>query len=173
MLASLDPLGLPLATEVVDGSRADDPLYKPAIEQVRATLNRSGVLYVGDSKMAAESTRASIADNNDHCLMPLPATIVPEERLETYLEPILEGSQPLTNVYRELANGSTQKIAEGYECISTCSVESDGKVIVWKERRLVVGSFKYALAQEKALRQRLTTAKEAIATPFVAKAKNV
>ena len=26
-----------------------------------------------------------------------------------------EGTQPLTDVYRKLANGSTQKIAEGYD----------------------------------------------------------
>jgi len=163
MLASLDPLGLPLATEIVDGSRADDPLYEPTIEQVRATLNRSGVLYVGDSKMAAESIRASIANNNDHYLMPLPATIIPTEVLDTYLEPVLESSQALTNIYRELANGSSHQIAEGYECISTNQLERDGQVIVWEERRLVIRSFKYALAQEKSLRKRITKAKEAIA----------
>src|SRR6266852_1583393 len=31
MLATLDPLGLPLATEVLPGQRADEPLYLPAI----------------------------------------------------------------------------------------------------------------------------------------------
>ena len=66
MLATLDPLGLPLATKVVDGSQADDPLYEPTIKQVRQIINQSGILYVGDSKMAAEATRASIADNNDY-----------------------------------------------------------------------------------------------------------
>lgn len=53
-------------------------------------------MYVGDSKMAAESIRASIANNNDHYLMPLPATIIPTEVLDTYLEPVLESSQALT-----------------------------------------------------------------------------
>jgi transposase len=31
MLAALDPLGLPVATDIVPGQRADDPLYRPAI----------------------------------------------------------------------------------------------------------------------------------------------
>jgi transposase len=31
LLAAVDPLGLPVATEVVPGQRADDPLYVPAI----------------------------------------------------------------------------------------------------------------------------------------------
>ena len=39
MLASLDPLGLPLATQIVEGNEADDPLYEPAIQQVRSILN--------------------------------------------------------------------------------------------------------------------------------------
>jgi transposase len=44
MLATLDPLGLPLATQVVSGNSADDPLYIPAIEQVRAILNRKAAI---------------------------------------------------------------------------------------------------------------------------------
>lgn len=35
MLASLDPLGMPVASEIVAGNRADDRLYIPAIERVR------------------------------------------------------------------------------------------------------------------------------------------
>ena len=35
MLSVLDPLGLPVATDVVPGQRADDPLYLPAIARVR------------------------------------------------------------------------------------------------------------------------------------------
>src|SRR6266511_1646720 len=35
MVAALDPLGLQVATEVVPGQRADDPLYVPAISHMR------------------------------------------------------------------------------------------------------------------------------------------
>ena len=37
-LATLDPLGLPLATVVVPGNQGDDPLYRPLIKRVRTTL---------------------------------------------------------------------------------------------------------------------------------------
>ena len=37
-LATLDPLGLPLATMVVPGNQGDDPLYRPLIKRVRAAL---------------------------------------------------------------------------------------------------------------------------------------
>src|SRR5258708_2706691 len=52
MLSTLDPLGLPLVTQVVAGKAADDPLYMPAIQQVSQSLPEHGVLYVGDCKMA-------------------------------------------------------------------------------------------------------------------------
>jgi transposase len=44
MVAALDPLGLPVATDVVPGQRADDPLYIPAITRVREGLGRRGLL---------------------------------------------------------------------------------------------------------------------------------
>ena len=48
MLATLDPLALPVATEVLSGEKADDPLYIPAIQRVRETLMTRGLLYIGD-----------------------------------------------------------------------------------------------------------------------------
>jgi transposase len=44
MQAVLDPLGMPLATDVVSGERADDPLYVPCMRRVQASLGRHGLL---------------------------------------------------------------------------------------------------------------------------------
>src|SRR5437867_2661082 len=44
MQAVLEPLGMPLATDVVSGERADDPLYVPCIDRVRASVRRRGLL---------------------------------------------------------------------------------------------------------------------------------
>ncbi len=60
MLASLDPLGLPLACQVVPGNAADDGLYIPAYEAAVRTLGTAALLFVGDSKMGALATRAHI-----------------------------------------------------------------------------------------------------------------
>ncbi len=162
MLATLDPLGLPLATTVVDGSRADDPLYEPAIEQVRATLDRSGVLYIGDSKMGAQQTRASLEANDDNYLVPLSARQLPESELEAYLQPVWEGHQELIAVKRTAANGKTVEVAKGYEGTATLSVDYEGQALEWIERRLIVRSLSYAQAQEVALRQRLEKAQAAL-----------
>jgi transposase len=50
VLASLDPLGLPLATEVISGEHADDPVYLPIIARVREGLQKNRLLYVETAK---------------------------------------------------------------------------------------------------------------------------
>jgi transposase len=60
MLASLDPLGMPLCGQLVAGNAADDGLYGPAYDAAVRTLGTAAVLIVGDSKMAALATRAHI-----------------------------------------------------------------------------------------------------------------
>src|SRR6266705_3418878 len=74
MMGSLDPLGLPLATDVLSGERADDGLYIPIIERIRSGLNKTGLLFVGDCKMSALDTRAYLARHQDWYLSPLPLT---------------------------------------------------------------------------------------------------
>jgi transposase len=57
MLATLDPLGLPLVCQPVAGNRADDGLYVPAYAAATTALGTAAVLVVGDSKMGALATR--------------------------------------------------------------------------------------------------------------------
>ena len=88
MQAVLDPLGMPLATDVVSGERADDPLYVPCIRRVQASLGRHGLLYVGDCKMASRETRAFLAAHGDFYLCPLPAVQLAEGELDNALEAV-------------------------------------------------------------------------------------
>ena len=71
MLASLDPLGLTLVVDVVSGERADDPLYLPCYRRVKQVLPESGLLVIGDSKMSALNTRATVVAEGDFYLTPL------------------------------------------------------------------------------------------------------
>src|SRR5437667_4796525 len=83
--AVLDPLGMPLATDVVSGERADDPLYMPCIARVQASRDRRGLLYVGDCKMAARETRWRLAATGDFYLCPLSHVQLAEGELEAAL----------------------------------------------------------------------------------------
>jgi transposase len=58
MMGALDPLGMPLATEVLSGARAADGLYIPIIKRIAAGLPPGGLLFVGDCQMRAFATRA-------------------------------------------------------------------------------------------------------------------
>src|SRR2546430_1639489 len=115
MLSALDPVGLPVATQMVWGKRADDRLYLPAIAQVSQSLDEHGLLYVGDCKMAALETRAYLEAQQDFYLCPLSSKQLPDEVLEEYLQPVWVGEQALTAVSREQEAGKPEQIAQGYE----------------------------------------------------------
>src|SRR6266849_10500869 len=74
MMGALDPLGMPLATDVLSGERADDGLYIPLIKRIEAGLNQSDLLFVGDCKMSALGTRVYMAGRHHVYLSPLPLT---------------------------------------------------------------------------------------------------
>src|ERR687893_341193 len=91
MLSVLDPLGLPVATDVVPGQHADDPLYLPAVTRVRESLGQRGLLSVGDCKMGALETRAALHAGGDFYLCPLSEVQLPPAVLESYVEPVATG----------------------------------------------------------------------------------
>ena len=158
MMSALDPMGMPVATQVVSGKRADDKLYIPAIKQVSASLDEHGLLYVGDCKMAAVDTRAFIQNSQDYYLCPLSDLQLPTETLETYLRPVWNGEQALTSIERVNAEGQLEQIAEGYEQNVSLSAAIDNKTITWTERRLIVRSFQYVRASQEGLHNRLAKA---------------
>jgi transposase len=158
MQAVLDPLGMPLATDVVSGERADDPLSVPCIERVQASLGRHGLFYVGDCKMASRETRARIAAAGDFYLCPLPQVQLDEGEFDAALEAVCKGDHTLSSVVREGPKGQPELIAEGYEYPVAMSQKVDGKVQSWSERRLVIRSVRHAQAAEAALRARVAKA---------------
>ena len=163
MMATLDPLGMPLVTQVVSGEKADDPLYIPAIEQVRAGVGRRGLLYVGDCKLMALATRAHLAAGGDHYLAPLALTHLPQAAIDAYLQPVWTNEQALTAVYRAQSGDPPKKIAEGFECTEQLTATVAGRTFSWTERRLLVRSLQHAAAAVAALQQRLARAEAALA----------
>src|SRR5919109_691835 len=164
MQAVLDPLGMPLATDVVSGERADDPLYMPCMARVQASLGRHGLLYVGDCKMASRETRARIAAAGDYYLCPLPQVQLAAGEFEAALEAVWNGAHALSAVVREGPQGQPELIAQGYEYPVAMSQQGDGQVESWSERRLMVHSVRHAQAAEAALRAGVAKAMAQIET---------
>ena len=148
MIGSLDPLGMPLATDVLSGERADDGLYIPLIQRIRTGLKTSGLLFVGDCKMSALETRAYLVRHQDFYLAPLPLTGATAEAMEAWItEGVTRGEAgELRRIWRTNDRGQEGLAAEGYEVERTCG-EAPGGAGPWSERVLVVRSPMHANQQ--------------------------
>ena len=168
--AVLDPLGMPLATAVVPGNTADDPLYVPAILAVRQSFGAGGRTYIGDCKMGALATRAFVAAGGDSYLCPLAESQLSRAARRDLLHPVWEGTQTLGRVHRPGPEGRPDElVAEGFGVDVELTATVDGHEVRWAERRWLVRSLAYAQAQEAALERRLERAKAAVSDLVVRK----
>ena len=157
MAAAAEPWGHLLACNVHPGQTADDPLYRPLIARVRQMLGRSGLLYVGDSKMAALATRADIVAHGDSYLMPLPLTGETAQQVEAWIDAVVEGEQTVTLIWDEQS-----LLGGGYEFERPMSARVDGKPVTWTERVQVVRSLALAERERQPLERRLANAEAAL-----------
>ncbi len=166
MLGTLDPLGMPIGLDVVAGNLSDDPLYLPIYHRIRQTLDQPGLLYIGDCKMAGLCSRATIAHNSDHYLMPLPQTGNNPELLAKQIELVNNGKVDLVDIYHkeDIPENPNQKpdpntrLAQAFEFTRSLTTTVNGKDVTWDERVLVVRSDSYANSQSKLFERRLARA---------------
>jgi transposase len=163
MMGSLDPLGMPLATEVLSGERADDGLYIPIIERIRTGLKTIGLLFVGDCKMSALETRAYLARHQDFYLSPLPLTGATAAAMDAWITAgVAQGEAgELQRILRTNDRGHEVLAAEGYEFERTCCAPVGEAP--WSERVLVVRSPMHAHQQAAGLETRLSHAETKLA----------
>src|SRR5215831_2561466 len=163
MMGSLDPLGMPLSTDVLSGERADDGLYLPIIKRIRSGLRTPGLLFVGDCKMSALDTRAYVARHQDWYLSPLPLTGATAGAMDAWITVgVTKGEAgELTQIWRTNDRGHEVLAAEGYEFERTCGAP-DGDM-EWRERVLVVRSPMHATHQAAGLDTRLRHAETPLA----------
>ncbi len=161
--AVLDPLGMPLATAVVPGNTADDPLYVPAIQAVRESIGAGGRTYIGDCKMGALATRAFVAAGGDFYLCPLAESQLSRAERRELLRPVWEGTRTLEQVRRPGPEGEPDElVAEGFGVDVELTATVDEQELRWTERRWLVRSLAYAKSQEAALERRLERATAAL-----------
>lgn len=168
--AVLDPLGMPLATAVVPGNTADDPLYVPAIRAVRQSFGAGGRTYIGDCKMGSLATRSFVAAGGDFYLCPLAESQLSRAQRRELLRPVWEGTQPLEQVRRPGPAGQVDEVvAEGFGVDVGLTALVAEQELRWTERRWLVRSLAYAQAQEAALERRLERATAAVSELVVRK----
>lgn len=173
MMASLDPFGMPLVSDVVAGNVADDKLYIPMVERVVKIIENIGLLFVGDSKMSALAIRAHIHHLNQRYLCPLAQTGDTAEDMVQWVKAVEDGDKTLQAVYIEDEKGQRKLLAEGYAfertVQTTIAIEEDAtatsdipaekeQIIAWSEQVFVVRSESYRKSLQDGLEKRLQRA---------------
>ena len=180
MVAAIDPLGMPLVSQVVAGDIADDPLYIPAVDRVLKIIDGVGLLFVGDSKMSALATRAHIHRLKQHYLCPLAQKGETAKAIVGWIEAANNGTHLLQPIYVENEKGERHLFAEGYgfERMSRTEVAVDAEHSheeqEWMERVFVVRSESYRQTLQKGLEERLRRATDKLLalTPPSARGKH-
>jgi transposase len=157
MAAAAEPSGHLLASNVLSGDKADDPLYLPMVERVRQIVGKSGLLYAGDSKMSALETRSDIVSHGDYYLMPLPLTGKTREQVDAWISAVVDGDQCAHLIWNQ-----ERLIGGGYEFERGLSTEVSGQHVEWTERVQLVRSVSLAKYESEKLDQRLSKAEAAL-----------
>ena len=168
LMATLDPLGLPLLTQLIAGNRSDDGCYVPAYEEAIKSTG-TNIMVIGDSKMSALATRAHLHSRGSRYLTPLAMVGNTKADLEHWVDAAVAGTVALTGVH----SASADPIGRGYEVMrEQIYHDADRAVsVTWHERVLVMQSVEHARAQEVSLQQRLSTARTALTTLTARKGK--
>ena len=153
MAAAAEPSGHLLACDVAPGPCADDPLYTPLIQRVRQIVGRTGLLYAGDCKMAALSTRAELAVHGDYYVLPLPLTGETAAQFARWVDAIVDGPQAATLLW-----DAGCLLGAGYEFERPLSATVEGQPVSWTERVQVVRSLELARHQQATLEKHLVAA---------------
>ncbi|MEM8900277.1 MAG: transposase [Bacteroidota bacterium] len=163
MMASLDPLSLPMAVEVVKGSGPDTDHYLPLIESVKASLANPGNLYVGDSQLGSISNRASIHGGGDYYLCPLSRKQCNDEVRSTYLDQLPEKIESLPSIFTQ---EDTHRRSAYYFEIPLRITHQEAS---WEERRILVYAPVYAQGLIDSFNNRLNEAQQALELLVISK----
>ncbi|MGE0681255.1 MAG: IS1634 family transposase [Candidatus Binatia bacterium] len=166
--ATLDPLGMPLLTQLVAGNRSDDGCYVPAYEEAIKSTGKD-IMVIGDSKMSALATRAHLHSGGSRYITPLAMVGKTKEDMAQWVDAAVAGTVALTRVRA----ASAEAIGRGYEVVREQMYRDEDRAVTvtWQERVLVMQSEEYARSQEAGLRQRLTTARTSLTALTARKGK--
>jgi transposase len=145
MLATLDPLGLPICCQPVAGNRSDNPLYVPAYDAAVAALGTSDVLIVGDSKMTDLPTRGHVVAGGSRYLgayRPIHANAEIAGWVATALTRADSWVQ-LETVDRRTGEVQLDAVIDPVERTQTWVDPATQQAHVWTERVLVVRATAY------------------------------
>lgn len=162
MLATLDPLGMPLLGATLAGNGGDESEYLPTWRKMTEILCHREFLYLADSKASTWENRGKIhAEGGIYCF-PLAMTQPRPKLLSDWVK------NPPTEMIKIVEKGEGDsvplEIGNGFEVpLGNIWVEPETeKRYQWEERWLVIKSNALASRQIKGLESRLAKGEEAL-----------
>ncbi|KYC42944.1 transposase [Scytonema hofmannii PCC 7110] len=161
LLATLDPMGMPLVSATVEGNGADDPLYFPTWEKMVRVIGHKKFVFVADCKAGAIATRGQIAASGGIYCFPVPMSGQHPQYLQQWvLNPPTE-IQPIRFPHQD---EDEPDVGKGFEVeLGKFWLNPEtNKWVRWHERYLVVYSTSLAASTIRGQQQRILTARTAL-----------
>ncbi len=157
MLATLDPLGLPICCQPIAGNKGDNGLYVPAFDAAIAALGTTAVLVVGDSKMGDLPTRGHMVAHGSRYLSayrPIHAT----SEIAGWVDDALAHAATwlrIETLDRRTGELQLSAVIHPFDRPQTWVDPANGQAHSWTERVLVVRSTAYQAGMRRLREQAL------------------
>ncbi len=161
MLATLDPIGLPLLGATLPGNKTDESDYLPTWRQLAQIIGHKDFLFLADSKASTWNNRASINQEGGIYCFPLAMS---QPRPKLLSQWVAHPPTVVQEIYLNSEAESESPIGQGFEVplgSLWCNKENQ-QWYRWSERWLVVCSYALQQRQLKSLSARLSKAELAM-----------
>ena len=161
MLATLDPMGLPLLGATLPGNQTDESDYLPTWRQLAEIIGHKDFLFLADSKASTWNLRASINHEGGIYCFPLAMS---QPRPKLLSQWVAEAPTAVEKIYLNGEEDAENLIGEGFEVpLGSLWYEKENQQWYrWSERWLVVCSYALRQRQLKSLSARLCKAELAL-----------
>ncbi|MBD2518977.1 IS1634 family transposase [Nostoc sp. FACHB-973] len=161
LLATLDPMGMPLVSATLEGNGADDPLYFPTWEKIVKVIGHNKFVFIADCKAGSVATRGQIAANHGIYCVPLPMSGQNPQYLKQW---VLHPPSEIVDICLPQPGEQENLVGKGFEVElgKFWLNQQTNQWIRWHERYLVVYSHSLAQRAIHNQQQRLLQAQTAL-----------
>lgn len=161
LLATLDPMGMPLVSVTLEGNGADDPLYLPTWQKMVKVIGHKNFVFIADCKAGSMATRAQIAANGGIYCVPVAMSGQHPQYLKQW---VLDPPAETVEIRLPRQDEEEPAVVKGFEVElgKFWFKEETHKWVCWHERYLVVYSPSLAASAIRGQQQRINSAQTAL-----------
>ena len=161
LVATLDPMGMPLVSATLEGNGADDPLYFPTWQQMAKVIGHKKFIFIADCKAGSIATRAQIAANGGIYCVPVPMSGQHPQYLKQW---VLLPPAETVSIRLPRQDEEEPAVGKGFEVElgKFWFMSETNQWVRWHERYLVVYSQSLAVSTIRGQQQRINSAQTAL-----------